>query len=49
MQKEASAKGITEAFANFHKLLDPSAKKTQVAELMKQSTLFESVDSAFCR
>ena len=35
MQKEASAKGITEAFANFHKLLDPSAKKTQVAELMK--------------
>ena len=34
MQKEASAKVITQAFANFHKLLDPSAKKTQVAELM---------------
>ena len=33
-QKEDSAKAITQAFANFHKLLDPSAKKTQVAELM---------------
>ncbi|HCK76117.1 MAG TPA: hypothetical protein DHW07_03125 [Gammaproteobacteria bacterium] len=33
-QKESSAKAITQAFAAFHKLLDPAAKETEVAKLM---------------
>ena len=34
VQKQVSAKAISQAFANFHKLLDPSAKETEVSKLM---------------
>ena len=34
LQKNLMAESITTAFVNFHKLLDPAAKQTQVAALM---------------
>ncbi len=34
LQKNLMAESITSAFVNFHKLLDPAAKQTQVAALM---------------